>query len=189
QSAQSGAQFYANNPGQLLRATFAPDEVRQQLIAADGAANDGFGFSVALSGDTVMVGAGGDDIGANADQGSAYVFVRSGGVWTQRQKLTAADGAAGDAFGISVAISGDTVVVGAHGDAIGSNVAQGSAYVFVRSGGGWTQQQKLTADHSGGQKFFRRSLAPLGGTLVMGAICSRTRFQLGERSSLHFHHP
>src|SRR5262249_57679121 len=166
QSAQSGAQFYANNPGQLLRATFAPDEVRQQLIAADGAANDGFGFSVALSGDTMMVGAGGDDIGANADQGSAYVFVRSGGVWTQRQKLTAADGAAGDAFGISVAISGDTVVVGAHGDAIGSNVGQGSSYRFVPSGGGWGQATKTSPPRGGGKYFFCAAHWPSAATPV-----------------------
>ena len=73
-------------------------------------------------------------IGANNDQGAAYVFVRSGTIWNLQQKLTASDGAAGDRFGYSVAISGETVVVGAHRDDIGANIDQGSAYVFVRSG-------------------------------------------------------
>ena len=92
-----------------------------------------------------MVGAHSDAIGANADQGSAYVFVRSGTTWSQQAKLTAADGAAGDEFGCSVAISGDTAVVGARYDAVGANADQGSAYVFVRSGTTWSQQAKLTA--------------------------------------------
>ena len=60
-----------------------------------------------------MVGAPLDDGAAGINQGSAYVFVRSGGVWSQQQKLLASDAAAGDAFGCSVAISGETVVVGA----------------------------------------------------------------------------
>jgi hypothetical protein len=92
-----------------------------------------FGFSVAISGDTVVVGALFDDIGANTDQGSAYVFVKPVGGWagnlTESAKLTASDGAGGDSFGFSVAISGDTVVVGAL-DRIGVNADQGSAYVF-----------------------------------------------------------
>ena len=104
-----------------------------KLTASDGAAGDCFGSSVAMSGDTVVVGAVYDDIGANADQGSAYVFSKPAGGWadmTQTAKLTASDGAADDNFGISVAISGDTVVVGADCDDIGANADQGSAYVF-----------------------------------------------------------
>ncbi len=58
------------------------------------------------------------------------MFVRSGGIWGEQQKLTAGDGAAGEAFGSSVAISGEALVVGAIGDTVGTNVAQGSAYVF-----------------------------------------------------------
>ena len=72
-----------------------------------------FGYSVAISGETVVVGAPFDDGAAGFDQGSAYVFVRSGGVWSQQQKLLASDAASGDEFGFSVAISGETVVVGA----------------------------------------------------------------------------
>ena len=142
---------------------------QQKLIANDGAASDFFGLSVALSGDTAVVGAFEDDISLNQDQGSAYVFTRNGAAWTQQQKLIAADGAAGDFFGLSVALSGDTVVVGAFRDAIGANAVQGSAYVFTRSGAVWTQQQKLTASDGAAGDFFGRSVALSGDTVVVGA--------------------
>ncbi len=149
--------------------TTDPLLMQQKLTANDGGANDAFGFSVALSGDTLVVGAEGDDIGSIVDQGSAYVFTRSGGVWTLQQRLTAEDGAAGDLFGISVGISGDTVVVGAAGGTIGSNVAQGSVYVFIRINGVWRQQQKLTADDGGTNDIFGRSVAISGDSVVVGA--------------------
>ena len=85
----------------------------QKLTASDGAVFDQFGFSVAVSGATIVVGARLDDIGGNFTQGSAYVFERQGGSWVETQKLTASDGAAGDQFGASVAVSGATIVVGA----------------------------------------------------------------------------
>ena len=116
-----------------------------KLIASDGATNDWFGIGVAIAGDTAIVGSYFDDVGTNVDQGSAYVFVRSGTTWKQQARLTSADGAASDGFGLSVSISGDTAVVGAYNDDIGSNADQGSAYVFTRSGTNWTQQAKLTA--------------------------------------------
>ena len=94
--------------------------------------------SVAVSGDTVVVGA----ENKNNGQGAAYVFVRNGTVWNQQQKLTASDGAFTDFFGCSVAVDGDTALVGANDKKIGS---QGAAYVFVRSGTTWSQQQELTA--------------------------------------------
>ncbi len=95
----------------------------------DGAANDNFGNSAAISGETAVVGALGDD----SFKGSACVFVRSGAMWSQQQKLTASDGVAGDLFG-AVAISADTVVIGAFRDDIGVNTDQGSVYTFVCSG-------------------------------------------------------
>ena len=86
-----------------------------KLEACDGENDDAFGYSVSISGSTAVVGACyTDDFGANS--GSAYVFEDTGSGWTQVAKLTAADGAAGDTFGYSVSISGDTVIVGAHGD-------------------------------------------------------------------------
>ena len=103
---------------------------QQKLMASDGAADDLFGYSVSVSGDTVVVGACWDDTAGGADAGSAYVFVRSGTIWTEQQKLTASDGAAGDRFGESVSISGDTALVGAAFDDTVGGPDSGSAYVF-----------------------------------------------------------
>lgn len=100
-----------------------------KLTASDGAGGDHFGTAVAVSGDTVVVGA----VHDNTSQGSAYVFVKPGGGWatgTETAKLTASDGVAGDQFGIAVAISGATIVVGADHANIGINGDQGAAYVF-----------------------------------------------------------
>jgi len=153
-------------PLQSLQALLAVQQT--QLTAADGAAGDEFGYSVALFGDTALVGAIYNGVGANSDQGSAYVFVRSGTSWALQQKLTAADGAAGDEFGYSVAVSGDTALVGAVGDAVGSNTAQGSAYVFVRSGSTWSQQAQLTAADGAAGDQFGYSVAVSGDTALVG---------------------
>ncbi len=107
-----------------------------KLTASDGAETDQFGFSVAVSSDTVVVGAYGATIGANTYQGAAYVFVKPEAGWattsTFTAKLTASDGAGtADYFGGSVAISGDTVVAGASNAKIGPNASQGAAYVFA----------------------------------------------------------
>jgi len=140
-----------------------------QLTADDGASADWFGASVAISGDTIVVGALGDDVGATVDQGSAYVFKRSGMTWTQRAKLTAADGAYGDRFGQAVAISGDTIVVGAHGDDVGDNVDQGSAYIFTGSGATWREAAQLTATGGASGDSFGISVAIWRDTVVVGA--------------------
>jgi hypothetical protein len=142
---------------------------QQKLRAGDGAKGDFFGYSVALDGDTLAVGAKYDDIGANIDQGSVYVFTRSGTDWMQKQKLTAPDGATYDTFGYSVAISGDTVVGGANEDQFGANVLQGSAYVFTRSGGYWTVEQKLSAYDGAAYDKFGYSVAISGDTVAVGA--------------------
>ena len=140
---------------------------QQKLTASDAATGDLFGNSVAVSGDTIVIGADGDDV-AGSNSGSAYVFVRSGSTWTQEQKLIASDDAAGDNFGGSVSISGETIVVGAtFDDVAGSN--SGSAYVFVRSGSTWTQEQKLIASDDAAGDFFGGAVAISGETLLVGA--------------------
>ncbi len=132
-----------------------------KLTAADGAAGDYFGVAVSVSGDTAVVGALWVDVGANTNQGAAYVFVRSGGAWPQQKKLTASDGAAEDRLGISVSVSGDTAVVGA-ADA-------DSAYVFVRSGSAWTEEDKLTASAAEVGVQFGCAVSLSGDTAVVGA--------------------
>ncbi|HUR96910.1 MAG TPA: FG-GAP-like repeat-containing protein [Pyrinomonadaceae bacterium] len=139
-----------------------------KLSAPDGAAGDTFGFSLAISGDTTVVGAPRDQIGSNPSQGSAYVFVRNGNSWSAQEKLTAADGAASDAFGTSLTVSGDTAIIGATGGDGGVS-GQGAAYAFVRSGGIWTQQQKLFASDGSLGDGFGGSVALSGSTVVIGS--------------------
>ena len=146
----------------------APEELAK-LQASDAAADDAFGGSVSVSGDTAVVGASLDDHAGGVWAGSAYVFVRSGGVWTQQAKLTASDAAANDWFGGSVSISGDTAVIGADGDDHAGGDYAGSAYVFVRSEGAWTQQAKLTASDAAEYDHFGSSVSVSGDTVVTGA--------------------
>ena len=131
---------------------------RQKLLPNDGTAGQDFGKSISMDGDTVLVGSRRED-----DNGSVYVFVRSGTTWTHQQKLRASDGSNTAFFGASVSVDGDTVVVGASQDAL-----VGSAYVFVRSGATWTEQQKLTED-TDGFSFFGISVAVDGDTALVGA--------------------
>ena len=144
---------------------------QQELTASDGALDDFFGYSVALSGDgnTAAVGA----PYHNYSQGAAYVFANSGGSWSQTQELTASDGVPGDRFGWSVALSsdGNTAVVGAKNKTFGSNIYQGAAYVFTNSGGSWSQQQELTASDGAFEDFFGNSVALSsdGNTALVGA--------------------
>jgi len=103
-----------------------------KLIASDGAAGDYFGDSVSISGDYAIAGAPGDDNGNGADAGAAYIFKRSGTSWKQEAKLIASDGAAYDAFGNSVSISGYYTVIGAFQDDNVYGNDAGSAYIFKR---------------------------------------------------------
>jgi len=139
-----------------------PTWTQQQDLGVSGSVlYDLVGSSVSVSGDTAVIGA----PGRNNQQGAAYVFVRTGGVWTQQQELTASGGAAGDAFGGSVSVSGDTALVGADGE----GGSQGAAYVFVRSGGVWTQQQKLTASDAAPADSFGYSVSLSGDTAIVAA--------------------
>jgi Bacterial Ig domain/FG-GAP repeat len=146
-----------------------------KLIAADGAYDDRFGTSVSLSGDTVVVGAHTADVGGKADQGAAYVFHRDQGgpyAWGQVAKLNAADGAAGDHFGWSASLGGDTIVVGAYLAYAGGNANQGAAYIFYRDQGGpdaWGQVAKLTAADGAAGDHFGQSVSLSGDTVVVGA--------------------
>uniref|UniRef100_UPI0040574A2F FG-GAP repeat protein n=1 Tax=Candidatus Electronema sp. TaxID=2698783 RepID=UPI0040574A2F len=154
--------------GGTAQAAIDPATV-QKLLAGDGTADDRFGNSVAMSGDTAVIGAWLDDDKGD-DSGSAYVFVRAAdGTWSQQAKLTAADGAADDWFGFSVAVLGDTAVIGADGDN-DKGTWTGSAYVFVRAADGtWSQQAKLTAADGAAYDHFGNSVAVSGDTAVIGA--------------------
>jgi predicted amidohydrolase len=155
--------------------------LQQKLLPSDGAADDFFGISVSISGDTVVIGARLDDTAAGEDAGSAYVFVRSGTTWTEQQKLLAPDGAAGDSFGTSVSVSGDAVVVGAPVADTPGGVDAGAAYVFVRSGTTWSEQAKLLAPDGAAGDDFAFSAAMSADTVVVGAPSDDT--PVGEGSA------
>lgn len=137
-----------------------------QLTADDAATNDQFGVSVAVNGDTAVVGSYLNDEAGN-NNGAAYVFVRTGESWSQQAKLTASDSADFDNFGSAVAISGDTAVVGAYGDD-DEFMDSGAAYVFVRSEGVWSQQTKLVASDPGEDDNFGHMVAISGNTALVG---------------------
>ena len=140
-----------------------------KLLPSDEAGGDHFGHSVALNGDTVLIGAPWDDKehGKN-DAGTAYVFTRSGGQWVQQAKLLPNDETEGKVFGFSVALDGNTAMIGAHGDDDKAEDA-GAAYVFTRRGGTWTQQAKLLASNRAEMDIFGRSVALKGNTAIVGA--------------------
>lgn len=140
-----------------------------RLTATLGGSGDELGFSVSISGDLIVAGAWRDDIGENTNQGSAYVFVRSGGIWSELPKMVAPDGAAADQFGYSAAVSGDLVVVGARDDGVGSNQWQGSAYAFRRDGATLTFLNKIVASDGAGNDRFGVSVAATPQLALVGA--------------------
>ena len=149
--------------------------VQQDVLAdTNGAAKDWFGYSMAISkdGNTLAVGAVYADVSGNADQGNVLVFTRSGGAWALQKTLVGEAGAAGDIFGVSVALSADgtTVAIGASGDDVGTVPDQGSATVFVSNGAAWAMQQVLTVAGGKAKSNYGSSLSLSsdGNTLAVG---------------------
>lgn len=139
---------------------------RQQKIAhPNPAVNDLFGNAVAISGDTIAIAAILDDEVSAANAGAVYVFTRSGSVWTLQQRVIAGDPTTDAGFGRSVAIEGNTLLVGAHR----ANGGTGAAYAFTRSGSVWTQQQRLLSSDGLAGDYFGASVAISGDRLVVGA--------------------
>lgn len=143
-----------------------PQEAK--LLAADQAAWDYFGKSVAVSGTAVVVGCDADD-DLGAGSGSAYVFRYSGSAWSQETKLLAADGGEYDHFGQAVAVSGDVAVIGSPEDDDGGSNA-GAAYVFRRAGATWVAQSKLLAADGAAGDWLGQAVAVSGQTAIVGTI-------------------
>ncbi|HEY1011917.1 MAG TPA: integrin [Herpetosiphonaceae bacterium] len=172
-------------------AAVVPPAQQAYLKASNTDAGDALGRSLALSGDTLVIGAPFEDSAATGvdgpqgdnsatNAGAAYVFVRDGDGWRQQAYLKASNAAAADTFGFSVAISGDTIVVGAPGEdsaatGIGgdqgdnSAASAGAAYVFTRTGTTWTQQTYLKASNTGATDNFGHAVALDGTTVIVGA--------------------
>lgn len=140
-----------------------------ELWAGDGGWFDWFGGAVAISGDTIVVGAPHHRVGPYGMAGAAYVFVRSGGSWAQQAELSASDGGPGDQLGTSVAIDGDTVVAGAPEHDAGQVDCVGAAWVFVRSESSWAQQARLEPGDGAALAGFGRSVAVTDDTIAVGA--------------------
>lgn len=146
-----------------------------KLVFPEGEEGHHFGISVAVEGDTLVVGASSADIDGKLSQGAAYIFTRpTGGNWMSAKvaTLTASDGAESDALGRSVDVSADTVVVGASSADVDGTVDAGAAYVFERPEGGWasgTETAKLTASDVTDQARLGEAVAIDGDTVVATA--------------------
>ena len=135
-----------------------------KLLPDDNTGWDEFGFSVAVSGGTAVIGA----YRHNGLAGAAYVFVRSGTTWTQQAKLVPDDNAGGNRFGYSVVLSGDIAVIGASWGDSEATDNTGAAYEFVRAGTNWAQQAKLVPDDGVFGDTFGDSVSLSGDTIVIG---------------------
>lgn len=152
------------------------------LKASNSDTNDRFGTALALDGDTLVVGAP-DDEGMHTETGSAYVFVRSAGVWTEQARLNAAIWRDRDDFGTSVAIDGDVLVVGApnedgsatgvNGDNNNDSNNAGAAYVFKRSSGTWSEIAYLKASNTDPEDRFGSAVTISGNTIAVGSVHER----------------
>jgi uncharacterized protein (DUF2345 family) len=157
----SGAAYVFKNNGSLW-------ELSAKLTASDAATSDGFGVSVSVSGDTIVVGSPGQ---GDMDSGAAYVFTFNGTLWEQVAKLPQAP-VDWSIFGQSVSISGDTIVVGARYDVANDGTLwAGAAYVFKHNSTGWAQMEKLTASAGDAAMLdnFGFSVSVSGNTIVVGA--------------------
>jgi hypothetical protein len=159
--------------------------------ASNTGADDSFGNSVALSGDTLAVGAPGEAssaTGIDGNQtndgapvsGAAYIFVRAAATWAQQAYIKASNTGAGDFFGGAVALSGDTLAVGAYHESSSSTgidhdpnndnaSTAGAVYIFARGADAWTQQAYIKASNAEAHDLFGWSVALFGDSLAVGA--------------------
>lgn len=140
-----------------------------KIVAADGATEDAFGISVSIDyiTTTAIIGAYGDDIGAEGDKGSAYVFSYDGSSWTQQAKLVASNGGATCQFGEAVSISANTAVIGALRT---NNGSKGAAYFFTRTGSIWTEQAIVYSLSPFTTNGFARSLSLSGDRAIVAEV-------------------
>jgi len=188
----SATTFLFDTPAPGAQVAFAAETY---LKASNSGSDDQFGTAVALSGDTMVIGAPNEDSDAtgvngqgnnnSADRsGAAYVFVRQANVWVQQAYLKCAAGRITE-FGSAVAISGDTIIVGAEAEDGGSTgvggdesdrskTSSGAAYVFVRSDNSWTQQAYLKPNNTTTGHYFGQAVAIEGDTAVVGSYADES---------------
>ena len=167
--------IHVDDTGAHGRIVIDPFVQEAKLTTSDGEANSSFGGAVAVSGNTIVVGAFNASGGFSSQQGAVYVFTAPATGWadmTETARLTASDGAFGDAFGSAVSMSGSTIVVGAPYASVGGLGSRGAVYVFTKPATGWatmTETAKLTASDGAARDLFGSAVDLSGTTLVVGA--------------------
>ncbi len=167
---QGAAYVYTEPAGGWANATQTA-----KLTSSDGASEDLFGYSVAVSGSTIVVGATRHEVGSDLKRGAVYVYTEPAGGWanaTQTAELTASDGAAEDELGESVSVSGSTIVAGSSRHTVGSHEHQGTVYVYSEPANGWanaTQTAELTTSDGEPDDYTGGSVAISGSTIVAGS--------------------
>lgn len=151
-----------------------PQDIITTLVSQNQEPGGEFGIRVAIDGDTVVIGARNEDAGAIND-GRAYIYTLSGGVWTLQRTLESTNPVDDGNFGWSVAIDGDTVVVGARNED-GGAIFSGRVYIYTRSGGVWTLQDELVSDDPDAFGRFGNSVGVYGDTLIVGAVDENAGF-------------
>jgi ketosteroid isomerase-like protein len=147
-----------------------------RLTAGNATPSDRFGRSLAMDGDTAVIGAPGDDGPNDEIDGSAYVFERTHDGWTQQANLTGDNRGPGAVFGAAVAVDGNTAVIGAPEDHTPNDTGPGAAYIFVRRDQEWTRQAKLFVEHKLNGTFFAETVAADGDTALVGAPRDNTMY-------------
>jgi hypothetical protein len=177
---RGAAYVYTEPAGGWSGTTTNPMTQTAELSASNGGANDDFGYSVGVSGSTVVVGAEQQEVGSNTYQGAVYAYTAPAGGWvgtttnpmTQTAELTASDGAASDYLGTAVAVSGSTIVAASE-----THNGTGSAYVYTEPTGGWSgsttnplhQTAELAPSDGAFNDLFGSAIAVAGGTIAVGA--------------------
>ena len=177
--------LFSGAPGKvyIFRRTGTTWSQESYLQSPNPSTDDQFGTSVAIDGDTIIVGSTGENVDdpnnpSNSlfDVGAAYIFTRNGTTWSEQARLAALNPDSGDWFGYAVAIDGDTVVVGAENESSNGSSetdnsvsAAGAVYVFTRAGTAWSQQAYLKTPNPGYGDWFGSAVAISNNTLVVGA--------------------
>jgi len=145
-------------------------ELQQRIVELRGnaRAGDHIGWSVALSGNTILSGAPDDDFGNKVNRGSIWVYVRNGSIWSRQARLNPG-GQAGDRAGSAVALFSNVAVIGADGHRVGANEGQGIAYTYTRTGTNWSKTADLIADDGAAGDRFGSSVAISGPLKLVGA--------------------
>ena len=162
------------SPDSIANTITEQTEIESRITGNDSAANDSFGKSVAISGDTAIIGASCAGTEGLSHSGAAYIFTYNGTSWVQTQKLIPDKPAAEDGFGTSVSISGYTAIIGSWSNNLEGFSGSGAIYIFKYNGRSWVQAQKLTPIDAFNNNRFGHSVSLSGDTAIVGCYMSNS---------------